>query len=417
MRTDSAHRATLVRSRLSPRQADWVVFAAVTALSIPWLVSSGWRQGQLGWALLLWPFGTLPVLWRRTRPGTAMAVMLGCALLASSWSASAEHGAGTVAFSGGIGPIVGVYSAALYGARRTRRAAAASAAAALVSAFGVVIATGTAKPLGHLAGLAFGYGVAWVVGDRTRTRRAYLGQLEARAVAAEHERDEHVRRAAEMERARIARELHDVIAHQVSVIAIQAGAARATYSTEPARAAETLALVERLARTTLAELRSLLGMLRKDQASHPPLRPSPTLASLGQLVAQARATGLEVDLELDPATGPLPAVLELSAYRLVQEALTNAIKHAPGAKVVVTVARHPGELAVDISDDGPGAVTGEGTAGHGLVGMRERVELAGGRLRIHTAPGLGFRVDARLPVAGSEPAADLGDRQPSLSAS
>ncbi len=383
---------------------DWVVFAAVVLLSIPWLVSAASDQGDHLWvALLLWPFGTVPVLWRRTHPGAVLAVMLACAMVAVSLAGLADQNGAArgAAFSGGVGPLIAAYSAALYGAGRTRVIAAVSAALVLATAFGVVLATGTARPLGHLAGLSFGYGVAWVAGDRTLTRRAYLEQLEARAVAAERQRDEHVRRAAEMERARIARELHDVVAHQVSVIAVQAGAARATHDTDPRRSMEALGLVERMARATLVELRALLGILRKNDGSSPPLRPSPTIASLGELAAQARATGLDVTLHVEGTEARLPTVLELCAYRMVQEALTNAIKHAPHARVDVDVVQTSEELRIRVADNGPGAPSDGRITGHGLVGMRERVEMVGGTLQIDTAPGRGFAVVARLPLEGT----------------
>jgi signal transduction histidine kinase len=297
----------------------------------------------------------------------------------------------------GLGLVFGGYAAALYGDRRVRHLAGAVAVVVLVMAFGAVLVTDSAKAVGHLTGFAFGYGVAWVFGDRTRTRRAYLAELTARALRLERERDEHARRAAEEERYRIARELHDVVAHNVSVIAVQAGAARATSGANPARATDALELIERMARGTLTELRTLLGVLRRSDDAPPSRRPLPTLGQLDELVGQAREAGVHVEIRVQGAVRPLAAVVDMCAYRVVQEALTNVIKHAPHAHAHLLIHYQIRGLVITVVDDGPGA-RATGTAGHGLIGMRERVTLAGGRLRTGPALGGGFRVEARLPL-------------------
>lgn len=371
-----------------------MVVAAAVALSVPALVHAGLthRPGvAVGWAVLA--FGTLPLLWRRTRPGPVL-VVLAAAFAVSSFAVRAEPA--------GIGLLCGVYAAAVHGDRRVRRVVGGLAGAMLAVAFGVVLATGSSRVLGHLTLVTFGYGVCWVHGDRTRTRRAYLAELEARAARLERERDEHAARAAERERDRIARELHDVVAHHVSVIAVQAGAARVTAGAEPDRAVATLGLIERTARATLGELRALLGVLRKGDGAAPLLSPQPTLQRLDELIAPARAAGVAVDSHVDGAVRPLDPLADLCAYRVVQEALTNVLKHAPGAAVRLRLRYAAEELAITVLDDGgrrPGGGPPPGQPGHGLIGMRERVALAGGRLRAGPTAGGGFRVDVRLPLA------------------
>jgi signal transduction histidine kinase len=226
-----------------------------------------------------------------------------------------------------------------------------------------------------------------------RARRA--GELEARAAGLEREREERARAAAVAERARIARELHDVIAHSVSVMTVQAGAARVLLDEAPGRARESLRAVEETGRQALAEMRRLLGILRHEGG--PSLAPQPGLADLEALVEQARAGGLPVELAVEGAREPLPPGVDLAAYRIVQEALTNARRHAGPARARVTVRYGGGALGLEVADDGSRASGGAGD-GHGLVGMRERVALYGGELQAGPRPGGGFAVRARLPT-------------------
>ncbi|HEX6674559.1 MAG TPA: sensor histidine kinase [Actinomycetes bacterium] len=390
--------------RFTPRVVDWMVFGAALLLSGPALAHAalvGHRGVAVG--LVALPFGTVPLLWRRSRTGAVLAVLT-AAFVVSATSVRAELN--------GVGLLFGVYAAALYGDRLVRLVAGIVAGGVLAASFGLLLATGSSRGLGHLVGVAFGYGVAWVLGDRTRTRRAYLAELEQRAVRSERERDEHARRAAAEERNRIARELHDMVAHNVSVIAVQAGAVRSTW-VGPERAMDALGLIERTARSTLSELRALLGVLRKGEGAAP-LRPRPTLGELDELVGQAREAGIRLEARVEGTARPLVAVVDLCAYRVVQEALTNAIKYAPNANVHLLVRYGAGSLLITVVDDGPGAVDG-GSAGHGLIGMRERVALAGGELHVGPALGGGFRVEARLPidpVNGADPADHPAERSP-----
>jgi signal transduction histidine kinase len=384
--------------RFTPRQVDWMVLGAAVLLSLPAVLHAGLVGSRPAVvSLVTVPLATVPLLWRRSHPGLVLAT-LAAALAVPAALARREPYSVALLFAVG--------SAALYGDRRVRVVAGVGALGALVLAFGVVLATGEARPLGHLAGTAFGSGVAWVVGDRTRTRRAYLAQLEERAARLEREREDHARRATEEERNRIARELHDVVAHNVSVIAVQAGAARMTSGGDPELANQTLGLIERTARSTLAELRALLGILRRHDGEPTGRGPQPTLAQLDVLVAQAREAGLRVQARVQGDLGGLPATVDLSAYRIVQEALTNVLKHAPGSRVHLLVRRAPGAIDLVVVDDGPGGLP-DASGGQGLIGMRERAALVGGRLSAGPALGGGFRVQARLPVEGPRAAGDV----------
>src|SRR5213076_115 len=246
-----------------------------------------------------------------------------------------------------------------------------------------------------------------------------VGDRERRAQIAERERDLAAREAIVEERARIARELHDVIAHHVSMIVLQAGAERRVLDSASASTREVLETVERTGRSALTEMRRLLGMLRADASE--PLTPQPGLTDVATLVTQLREAGLPVELEVEGEPRELPVGIELSAYRIVQEALTNALKHAGEARAWVKIRYTSDSLELEIADDGTGAASPAATGGHGLVGMRERVALYGGRLDAGGRPAASpcasccrsddDRSDRRRPGARSRrPAKDLRDR-------
>ena len=222
-------------------------------------------------------------------------------------------------------------------------------------------------------------------------------QLRAEALAARAELlERHASDAVLEERARIARELHDLVAHNVSVMVVQAGAERHALPGDRTETRETLAAIEQSGRQALAEARRLLGVLRRDGESDE-LAPQPGLQELEPLVDQVRRAGLSVTLTLDGDAAPLPAGLDLCAYRVVQESLTNALKHAgAGARAEVRVTYAPAALEIDVRDDGRGGGAAAGS-GHGLIGMRERVALYGGELAAGPRPEGGFGVHARLP--------------------
>lgn len=236
----------------------------------------------------------------------------------------------------------------------------------------------------------------WLAALALQRRGRRAGELEARAARLESEREERERAAVAAERRRIARDLHDVIAHSVSVMIVQAGAARLLLAEQPARAAGPLLAVEEAGRQALAELRRLLGMLRAGEGQAA-LTPQPGLAGLEALVAQARATGLPVDLAVEGEPRALSRGVDLAAYRIVQESLTNARKHAGPAQARVVVRYDHEALELNITDDG-GAPSDTDSGGHGLVGMRERVALYGGELKAGPLPQGGFGVRARLPL-------------------
>jgi signal transduction histidine kinase len=251
----------------------------------------------------------------------------------------------------------------------------------------------------ELFGVLLPYGIgraARARGARERVARDTAEQLDAA-------RESSARRAADRERARIARELHDVIAHSVSVMVIQAGGARLVMDDAPERAEESLRSVERAGREALAEMRRLLGILGDGDPRR--LAPQPGLADLGPLLERAQESGLSADLQIAGEPVRLSPALDLCAYRVVQEALTNAIKHAAPARASINVRWQPAVLELEVSDDGRGNSTGNGAGaggGHGIVGMRERVLLHRGTLEAGARHEGGFTVRARLPLA--EPA-------------
>jgi len=274
---------------------------------------------------------------------------------------------------------------------------------ALVSVMVVgVLAEQEDLPAIAVVGNSIVFATAWTVGDSVRNRQAYLAEVEARAEQAEREGELAAVRAVQDERARIARELHDVVAHSVSVMVVQAAAGRRVLDRDPAGTAESLEVIERTGRTALEELRRLLGVLRGDDDAAA-TEPQPTAADVADLVARWREAGLDVDLRTDGDCPHLPAGVGLTVYRVVQEALTNVMKHAGPARVEVVLRYGTDDVRIDVLDDGRGPSDRGGlpSAGHGLVGMRERVELFGGELSVGHRPGGGFRVHATIPLAAS----------------
>ena len=243
-------------------------------------------------------------------------------------------------------------------------------------------------------------GGAALAGFALRDRRRHAGQLADLARQLELARDENARTAVASERARIARELHDVVAHSVSVMVVQAGAAEEVLGTHPDKAREPLRSVQDMGRQALVELRGLLGMLRTDD-SEAALAPQPGLDQVDALAAQVREAGLAVELRVDGARDGIPAGVDLAAYRIVQEALTNVLKHATASQAAVRIGYRPDVIELEILDDGHGPLRpghdGAGP-GQGLIGMRERAFLYGGEVEARPRAEGGFAVRARLPV-------------------
>jgi signal transduction histidine kinase len=252
--------------------------------------------------------------------------------------------------------------------------------------------------------------VPWLAGRTIRNQTMLARELAEKAELAEHAREEEERRAIVTERSRIARELHDVLAHNLSVMVVQAGGARRIVEKRPDQATEVADLIERTGRETLAELRQLFGAVRHGDGED--LQGPVGIDRVEELAARARAAGLSVHVHVDGERVRLPAGVDRTAYRVVQEALTNTLKHGGRAQASVTVSYEPNEIVLSIEDDGVGAdgsrgELGELGGGHGLVGMRERVELYGGLLQAGSRPGGGFAVRARLPTRPLVPGAEL----------
>jgi signal transduction histidine kinase len=243
--------------------------------------------------------------------------------------------------------------------------------------------------------------MGWLLGAYLRTRRLYVRALHERADRAEREREEQAHAAVASERTRIARELHDILAHNVSVMVVQAEAADEMLQRDmPDRARAPVWKIQETGRAALTDMRRMLGILREAD-SGPALTPQPGIANLQMLLTQVRESGLPVELEVRGDPEPLPPGIDLSAYRIVQEALTNALKYAGPARACVVVHFAPGSLTLEIDDDGVGS-SAAGNGGHGLVGMRERVAVFGGDVEAGPKRGGGYRVTARLPLeAGS----------------
>lgn len=240
-----------------------------------------------------------------------------------------------------------------------------------------------------------------VLGEVSRSRRAYLEQVEQRALEAERTREEEARRRASEERMRIARELHDVLAHSISVINVQASAALHVMDKRPEQARTALFAIDQASKDALRELRATLGVLR-GAAADDSRAPAPSLARLDDLVASATAAGLRVRLDVSGEPRPLPPSVDLAAYRIVQESLTNVARHAGSAGAALSISYTPRELVIEVEDEGQGVPAGwDPQAGNGLLGMRERAAAAGGELEAGPRPEGGFRVRARLSLRGS----------------
>jgi signal transduction histidine kinase len=378
------------------RWGDWVLALALAA-EVEFelwahppagLVVTG---GRAALAVLL-GFVTLPLAWRRQAPVAVLSVLTGALVV----GAFLIRHAGGVPLGAFLALIVAFYSLGAHcEERRALRVGAgilATIAAVDLTRGGLFEAQG-ARPLAWLV-----FAVAWLVGRDFRRRRGELTLLRERATQLEREREEKARAAVAEERGRIARELHDVVAHSVSVMVVQAQAGpRLLGDAEQARGV--FRSIEASGREALVELRRLLGILRTgdEQLS---IGPQPGLGSLRSLVEQVREAGLPVELRIEGEQAPLPPGIDLSAYRIVQEALTNTLKHAGRAQATIVVRYEQAALELEISDNGTSTPAGMNGSGHGLIGMRERAALYGGALEAGARDGGGYYVRARLPFAG-----------------
>lgn len=346
------------------------------------------RPSPLRWVLSL--ALALPLLARRRWPE---AVILAVATAALLQTVLVPPGPG---FDGFLALLIAAFSAGAHARTWT-------GLAALAGALGAVIAVGLTMPPMTTEGVVIPFvylGAAWGTGRLMRSRGERAERLARAAERLTRERDERGRLAAAEERARIARELHDVVAHAVTTMVLQAGAAEAELAPDQARLRGRLSSIGASGRQALDELRRVLAVLRASEASDEESGPVPGLANLARLTDQLRTAGLEVDLTVETGPGRLPPSLELSAYRIVQEALTNVLRHASASRAKVLVRREEKWLTVEIRDDGRGPVTGAAIerGGHGLVGMRERAAMFGGALSAEPGPDGGFIVRAQLRV-------------------
>jgi signal transduction histidine kinase len=425
-------RSLLRRVReLPPPVADGLLAALLALIGLSQLFYESPLIARIGWdfrdpdalAVLLTLGQAAPVVWRRRAPRTVLAVCLLAATVhlvlgfQPTWAQASM--------------LVALYTVAAHRPRRQ------SVVTGLLFAVGIVV-YGTVSELRYpsstaqesIQGWLFSFvqfATAWFLGDLQKRRHAYTARLEALNAQLAGEQELRARWAVAEERGRIARELHDVVAHSVSVMVVQAGAARRSVAANPGQATAALTQIEATGRQALAEMRRLLGLLRDRRDGGEALAPQPSLAHLDSLVLAAREAGLPVELTVEGEPRPLPAGIDLSAYRIVQEALTNSLKHAGPARATVRVCYGDAALEVQVWDDGrgangraPGGRGPEGRGadvaavdggaadgrfdgeGHGLIGMRERVALFGGELEVGPRPGGGFQVAARLPLEGGD---------------
>ena len=340
-------------------------------------------------ALLLVAVACLVLAWRRRWPVAVLAISV--AAVTAYTLLGYVNGAALVA------PIIALYAVV------TRVSALRAVAAGLLTVGVLMAASAARNPFGYIS--AGGYyliplmGVAVVFGGiAVVNRRAYAASIQERA-------EQDARRRIDEERLRIARELHDVVAHTMATINVQAGVAAHVLPTKPEAAADALQAIKTASKEGLRELRAILNVLRQaDDAD--PVQPAPGLAQLDALVEGARRAGLPITLTVTGPPFPLPAAVDLAAYRIVQESLTNVIRHAGPAAAAVWLSYHPDEIDIDVTDTGhgpkasPGSAAAGGTAGHGQAGMRERAAAVGGTVQTGPCPGGGYQVTARLPVHG-----------------
>lgn len=289
--------------------------------------------------------------------------------------------------------LVGLYTVAAWCDVRDR-AIGAGAVVIGLTVVGVLGIPGESR-VGLALSIPATFAAAYLFGSTMRNRRLYGEQLDARASALERQRNEETRRALAEERLRIAQELHDVVAHSMGVIAVQAGVGAHVIDSEPGEAKKALEAISRTSRSTLVEIRRMLGVLREDQRA--PYVPAPGLADLPRLVRDVASAGLHAEVRVEGTTTELPPGVDFTAYRVVQEALTNVLKHAGRATATVIIGYEGTALRLEILDDGRGVNGRAPPGGHGLVGMRERVGVYGGSFEAGPRTGGGFRVAVRLP--------------------
>lgn len=343
---------------------------------------------QLGYALLV--ASAVVLLARRRLPVTVFTV--NSALSAAYYLSGNPDGATWFAL------FIAAYTVAAYGdGRRSLRIVAGTLTVLTV----IWLVTADLQPVAEAGWVAFRIGMivmAPVLGESIRSRRVIAAEALARAEHAERTREEEAARRVDAERLRIAREVHDTVAHALAIVNVQAGVTAHVLDKRPEQAREALLTIEQTSARALRELREALGMLRDTAAEE--LAPSSGLDQLSEIVRTAREAGVEVRTEVEPRPPEvdLPSAVDRAAYRILQESITNVIRHARPARATVTVRWHPHELEIEVADDGPGSTATGAGGGRGIAGMRERCVLLGGDLTAGPGPAGGFRVRARLPL-------------------
>ena len=379
------------------RWGDWIVALVLTA-SIEyelWVTAPAGMSitGGRGVATVIAALVTAPLAWRRRTP---LAVLFAVTAAVLAGSVLSHHSAG-IPGTAFLALILAFYSVGAHCDDRHGLFGGGVGLAVLLSYD--LVHGGLGQARGSRPGAELIFAVAWLVGRDLRRRRREVVDLRGRAGRLEREREEKARTAVTEERGRIARELHDVVAHSVSVMVVQAQAGMRLLG-EPDQARGAFSSIEASGREALVELRRLLGILRTGDEQLA-IGPQPGLDSLPTLVEQVREAGLAVELRVEGEQAPLPPGIDLSAYRIVQEALTNSLKHAGRAEAKIVVRYSASSLELEIVDNGAGAPASVNGSGHGLIGMRERVALYGGLLETGTTVGGGYAVRARLPLSGT----------------
>jgi signal transduction histidine kinase len=365
-----------------------LLFAAVAQLEV-W---TGAMPGPAAAKMLLALATTLPLAWRTVAPLPAVVATTAGYALAVVLGVPADEPLVPM-----LAPLLAVYSLGAHGTRATILGGGALA----ISAYAVASLAGPDQGTFGFIAISLGVLGALGVGRAVRELGFETDLLEARTSQLERERDEKAQAAVAEERARIARELHDVIGHSISVMGVQAGAVRRRLTAEQEAERDALLGVERVGREAVEEMQRLLGLLRGN-GEEPATSAVLTAERVEAMAGEMRRAGLEVELRVEGDLEGLPRGRALAAFRILQEAVTNALKHAPGARLDVTVRRTPSELRIEVVDDGDlAAGDGPRAGGHGLVGMRERAALYGGTLEAGPRAGRGFEVVARLPEGGS----------------
>jgi signal transduction histidine kinase len=373
---------------------DVLVTVLAAALSLPSLYQDGTHHWPGAAAFVVLALMVAPLVVRRIWPIPVFGWILVTQIAAISWNSHLIAGPALV---------IALYTVARLQSRRDALACAGVRELTVVTALLLLAGGGWWHDLIFLSGLI---AAALGLGLYTGTRRAYLAELRDRADRLERERDQQAALAVAAERTRIAREMHDIVAHHLTVMITLSEAAIAASASSPERANDVMRSVADTGRRALADTRRLLGVLRQHPGQDPggSLQPVPDLNQLDTLIEQVRSAGLDTTLEIHGQAPDVPAGVQLTVYRLVQEALTNTLKHGgPGARASVRLRYLPGELLVDIDDDGAGATAAETAGiGSGLLGMRERVHAYGGDVRAGPRPPRGWQVSARLRLDGGD---------------